>query len=75
LPYPKFLWYRFEDSEQTPQYLLFLQHSYAEMQSTQYFLARLWERNKAAQTVFQNSVAEVVIETMRYRADMTNLPK
>jgi hypothetical protein len=68
--------YRVENGEQTPQYLLFLPHnSYAEMQSTQNFRARLWERKKAAQTMFQNSVAEVVIETMRYQADMTRLPK
>jgi hypothetical protein len=75
-PEQKFLWYRVEDGEQTPQYLLFLPHkSYAEMQATQHFLAKLWERNKAAQTMFQDSVAEVSIETMRYRADMTYLPK
>ena len=35
-PEQKFLWYRVEDGEQTPQYLLFLPHkSYAEMQSSQ----------------------------------------
>jgi hypothetical protein len=75
-PEQKFLWYRVEDGEQTPQYLLFLPHrNYAEMQNTQNFLTRLWELDKAAQTMFQNSVAEVAIETMRYRADMTYLPK
>jgi hypothetical protein len=75
-PEQKFLWYRVEDGEQTPQFLLFLPHkSYADMQSTQNFLARLWEQNKAAQTMFQNSVSEVVVETMRYRADLTYLPK
>ncbi len=76
VPEQKFLWFRVEDGEQTPQYLLFLPHkSYSEMENTQNLFDRLRSRKSETSTLIQDSVAEVAIETMRYRADMTYLPK
>ena len=75
-PEQKFLWFRVEDGEQVPQYLLFLPHeNYAAMQNTNGILAKVLGQNKEAQAMYQDSVAEVKAETMRYRADMTYLPK
>lgn len=74
-PDQNFLWFRIEDGDQTPQYFLFMPHkNFAERQKSQNFLAKLWARNIEARTKFQNSVAETITETMRYRADLTFIP-
>ncbi len=75
-PNQSFLWYRMEDGAQTPQYLLVLPHkNFAEKERTQNLFAQLWARNPTAQTAFQSSVKEMVTETLRYRPDLTLLPK
>lgn len=75
-PEQNYLWYRIEDGEDVPQYLLFLPHwNFTEKRKTENFLAKLWKQNPSLQSVFQTSVAEISGETMRYRADMTYIPK
>ena len=74
-PGQNFLWFRVEDGAQTPQYILFLPHAnFEEMRRTENLFARLFEQNAAAQSNFQDSVAEITSETMRYRADLTFIP-
>lgn len=71
-----YLWYRIEDGGESPQYLLFLPHKiFTEKQKTQNFLAKIWSGNTAAQNLFQQSVEKITSETLRYRADMTFIPK
>jgi hypothetical protein len=74
-PDQNFSWYRVEDGDKTPQYLLFVPHkNQAERQTPDNLWTKLWEQNAEARNKFQNSVAEVTIETMRYRADLTFIP-
>jgi hypothetical protein len=74
-PDQNFSWYRVEDGDKTPQYLLFVPHkNQAERQKSDNFWTKLWQQNAEAQTRFQDSVAEITTETMRYRADLTFVP-
>ncbi len=74
-PEQSFSWFRVEDGAQSPQYILFLPHTnFKEMRRTENLFARLFEQNVGAQTNFQESVAEINSETMRYRADLTFIP-
>jgi len=75
-PEQKFFWFRVEDGDQTPQYLLFLSFgSFAEREKSKNFLTRITAEIPAMRTYFQNSVAEIKLETLRFRADMTSIPK
>ena len=75
-PAQNYLWYRIEDGSDAPQYLLFLAHrNFGEKRKSQNLLARLWSRNTNAQNLFQTSVDSITIETLRYRPDMTFIPK
>lgn len=75
-PKQNYLWYRIEDGGESPQYLLFLPHkNFTEKQKSENFLAKLWSRNPTAQTLFQTSVDSIRNETLRYRSDMTFIPK
>ena len=74
-PEQSFSWFRVEDGAQSPQYILFLPHTnFEEMRRTENLFARLFGQNVGAQTNFQESVAEINSETMRYRADLTFIP-
>jgi hypothetical protein len=49
-----YLWYRIEDGDEMPQYLLLLPHKiFAEKRKTENFLAKLQAQNSSAQTAFQ----------------------
>lgn len=71
-----FLWYRIEDGDDVPQYFVMLPHnSFGEFEKTENLFERVLEKSETARNTLKESVREMRVETMRFRADLTYLPK